>query len=258
MAERPADFTRIRLFVEDDLASGHDVALGRDQSHYLQNVMRRGVGDRIALFNGRDGEFWAELTEMRRGAVRVAIDARFRDQVPEPDLWLAFAPIKRAAVNFIVTKATELGVSRIVPVITARTNSERVNTRRLHANAIEAAEQSERLSVPQVDEPLRFAELFADWPAGRCLLVGDETGAGRPIADVVADLSNGSRVVPPMAVMTGPEGGFVPEELDQLRDLPFVTTVGLGPRVLRADTAALAALAIVQAVAGDWRSGRAD
>ena len=253
MPDTSADFTRIRLFVEDDLATGGGLTLGREQSHYLQNVMRRGAGDRVAVFNGRDGELWAELTEMRRGAVSLSLGERIREQAPEPDLWLVFAPIKRAAVNFVVTKATELGVSRIAPVITARTNSERVNTRRLHANAIEAAEQSERLSVPEVAEPLRLPALLEGWPAERRMLVGDETGAGRPVADVAAELAE---TCGPLAVMTGPEGGFAPDELDQLRDLPFVIPVGLGPRVLRADTAALAALAVIQAVAGDWRSGR--
>jgi 16S rRNA (uracil1498-N3)-methyltransferase len=183
----------------------------------------------------------------------LSLGEQFRAQAPEPDLWLVFAPIKRTAVNFMVTKATELGVSRIVPVITARTNSERVNTRRLRANAIEAAEQSERLSVPEVDEPVRFPAFLERWSGTRRLLVGDETGAGRPIADIAAEMA---QTPVPLAVMTGPEGGFAPDELDQLRDVPFVTPVGLGPRVLRADTAALAALAVVQAVAGDWRSGR--
>ncbi len=253
MPDTPADFTRIRLFVDDDLAAAAGFTLGRDQSHYLQNVMRRAVGDRVAVFNGRDGEVWAEIVETRRGAVSLILGERIRDQAPEPDLWLVFAPIKRTAVNFVVTKATELGVSRIVPVITARTNSARINTRRLHANAIEAAEQSERLSVPTVDEPVRLPALLEEWPAERQMLVGDETGAGRPISDVAAELMENPG---PVAVMTGPEGGFAPDELDQLRDLPFVTPVGLGPRVLRADTAALAALAVVQAVAGDWRSGR--
>lgn len=252
MPDNPAHFTRIRLFVEDDLASGGAFTLGRDQSHYLQNVMRRSAGDRVALFNGRDGEFWAELTDVRRGAVALSLGERFREQGTEPDLWLVFAPIKRAAINFMVTKATELGVSRIVPVITARTNSERVNTRRLRANAVEAAEQSERLSVPEIDEPVRFPTFLERW-SGRRLLVGDETGGGKPIAEIAAEMAKSPE---PLAVMIGPEGGFAPDELDQLRDVPFVTPVGLGPRVLRADTAALAALAVVQAVAGDWRSGR--
>jgi len=245
-------FTRIRLFVDDDLAPGGGFKLGRDQSHYLQNVMRRGEGDRVALFNGRDGEFWAELTDVRRGAVSLSLQEQFRAQAPEPDHWLVFAPIKRDAVNFMVTKATELGVSRIVPVITARTNAKRVNTRCLRENAIEAAEQSERLSVPEIDEPVRFPTFLERW-SGRRLLVGDETGGGKPIAEIAAEMA---QTPEPLAIMTGPEGGFAPDELDQLRDVPFVTPVGLGLRVLRADTAALAALAVVQAVAGDWHSGR--
>jgi len=254
-APEPApSFTRIRLFVDDELAAGGNFTLSRDQSHYLQNVMRRRAGDRVALFNGRDGEYWAALTDVRRGAVSVSLEERFRAQIPEPDHWLVFAPIKREAVNFLVTKATELGVSRIVPVITARTNAKRVNTRRMRANAIEAAEQSERLSVPEIDEPVRFSSFLERW-SGRRLLVGDETGGGQPIADIAAEMAKSPE---PLAVMTGPEGGFAPDELDQLRDVPFVTPVGLGPRVLRADTAALAALAVVQAVAGDWRSGRMD
>lgn len=254
-SEAGASFTRIRLFVEDDLASGGGFTLGRDQSDYLQDVMRRGVGDRVALFNGRDGEFWAALTDMHPGATRVSLGEKLREQSPEPDLWLVFAPIEPAAVEFMIAKATELGVSRIVCVVTARTNAAQVNTRRLRANAIGAAEQSERLSVPKIDAPVQFSTFLARWPTARRLLVGDETGTGRPIADVAGELAENPR---PLAVMTGPEGGFAPDELDQLRDLPFVTPVGLGSRVMRADTAALAALAVVQAVAGDWRSGRAD
>ncbi len=253
MTETPASFTRIRLFVDDDLADGAELSLGRDQSHYLHNVMRRSAGDRIALFNGRDGEYWADLTEVRRGAVSVAVSEQLRPQSAEPDLWLVFAPIKRAAVDFMVTKATEIGVSRMLPVITQRTNSERVNNRRLQANAIEAAEQSERLTVPAIDEPVRFTALFDSWPADRRLMVGDETGAGRPVADIAEELGADPD---PLAVMTGPEGGFALDELDRIGELPFVTRIGLGPRVLRADTAAVAALSVVQAIAGDWRSGR--
>jgi 16S rRNA (uracil1498-N3)-methyltransferase len=233
---------------------GAGFTLGRDQSNYLHDVMHRGVGDRVALFSGRDGELWAELTDLRRGAFGLSLGEKFREQSPEPDLWLVFAPIKPAAVDFMTAKATELGVSRIVPVITARTNAEPINTRRLRANAIEAAEQSERLSVPEIDAPVRFATFLERWPDKRRLLVGDETGTGRPIADMAGELAENPD---PLAVMTGPEGGFAPDELDQLRDVPFVIPVGLGPRVLRADTAALAALAVVQAAAGDWRSGRA-
>lgn len=253
MTDAKASFTRLRLFVEDDLAAGVALPLNRDQSHYLQNVMRRGEGDRIAVFNGRDGEFWADIVTAKRGSVIVEASAQFRPQTTEPDIWLAFAPIKRAALGFLTAKTTELGVSRLVPVLTARTNADRVNTRRLRANAIEAAEQSERLSVPEIAESLKFRDFLRNWPQERKLLVGDETGAGRPVAEIARKLAD---TPGPLAVMTGPEGGFAPDELDQLGELPFVTLIGLGPRVLRADTAALAALSVVQAIAGDWNSAR--
>ena len=253
MSDTKASFTRLRLYVDDDLTTGMALPLSRDQSHYLQNVMRRGEGDRVALFNGRDGEYWAQIVAAKRGAVIVEAAEQLRPQTPEPDLWLAFAPIKRAALAFLTAKATELGVSKLIPVLTARTNSERVNTKRLRANAIEAAEQSERLSVPEIAEPLKFQKLLRDWPVDRRLLVGDQTRTGRPVAEIARQLAQtpGS-----LAVMTGPEGGFAPDELDQLGELPFVTSIGLGPRVLRADTAALAALSVVQAIAGDWTSTR--
>jgi len=253
MSDTKASFTRLRLFVEADLSVGAPVPLSHDQSHYLQNVMRRGEGDRIAIFNGREGEFWADIVAARRGAVIVQPAELMQAQKPEPDLWLAFAPIKRAALGFLTAKATELGVSRLVPVLTARTNTERVKTARLRANAIEAAEQSERLSVPDICEPAKFRDVLEDWPRDRILLVGDETGAGRPVAEAALELRD-SPV--PCAIMTGPEGGFAPDELDQLGELPFVRSIGLGPRVLRADTAALAALSVVQAIAGDWDSAR--
>jgi 16S rRNA (uracil1498-N3)-methyltransferase len=253
MSDNKASFTRLRLFVDEDLSAATALTLDRDQSHYLQNVMRRGTGDRIAVFNGRDGEFWADIVVAKRGAVTVEPAKLLRVQASEPDIWLAFAPIKRAALGFLTAKATELGVSRLVPVLTARTNSERVNTKRLRANAIEAAEQSERLSVPEIDEPVKFRSFLEAWPRDRRLLVGDETGAGRPVAEVAHILAGEPG---PLAVMTGPEGGFAPDELDQLGELPFVTPIGLGPRVLRADTAALAALSVVQAIAGDWTSAR--
>lgn len=253
MAGNKASFTRLRLYVEDDLTTGAPVSLNRDQSHYLQNVMRKGEGDRIAVFNGRDGEYWATIVAAKRGAVLLEPVELLRDQAEEPDLWLVFAPIKRTAVSFLTAKATEIGVSRLLPVVTAHTNTDRVNIRRLHANAIEAAEQSERLTVPEIAEPAKFQDFLRDWPRDRLLLVGDETGTGRPVAEVASELAGQRR---PYAVMTGPEGGFAPDELDQLGELPFVTFIGLGPRVLRADTAALATLSVVQSIAGDWTSTR--
>ena len=245
---------KLRLFVADDLGDGAVIALGREQSHYLANAMRAGSGDAVALFNGRDGEWAGEITSLGERAAALRVTARLRPQTVEPDLWLAFAPIKRGRVDFVAAKATELGVARLIPVMTARTRMTRVNTGRLRANAVEAAEQCERLTVPEISEPVSLADLLSNWPAERRLLVGDETGGGRPIAEAAGDIAAGANL--PCAVLVGPEGGFAADELDALDKLPFVTKIGLGPRVMRADTAAIAALSVIQAIAGDWRDRR--
>lgn len=247
---------KLRLFVAADLGDGLAVKLDREQTRYLANVMRAKAGDGVALFNGRDGEWSSEITSLGKCAVDLRVAARLRPQAPEPDLWLAFAPIKRGCIDFVAAKATELGVARLIPVMTARTQMTRVNTGRLRASAVEAAEQCERLTVPQVDEPASLAEMLANWPAERRLLVGDETGGGQPIAEAArdikeADIAAGANL--PCAVLMGPEGGFTAAELDELDKLTFVTKIGLGPRVMRADTAAIAALSVIQAIAGDWR-----
>ena len=174
-----------------------------------------------------------------------------RSPEPEPDLWLMFAPIKRGRIDWLVEKATELGASALLPVWTTRTQPERLNLGRLRAHAIEAAEQSERLSVPELRSPEALGRVLAAWPAERRLIVCDESGAGEPIGAVAARLPVG-----PMALLVGPEGGFDQTELDALGKLSFVSRVGLGPRVLRAETAALVALAVYQATAGDWRRTR--
>jgi len=246
---------KLRLFVADDLGAGAAIALGREQSHYLANVMRADAGDAVSLFNGRDGEWQSEITSRGKRAVGLRVIGRLREQAVEPDLWLAFAPIKRGRIDFIAAKATELGVARLIPVMTARTQMTRVNTGRLRANAVEAAEQCERLTVPEVGEPVSLPDLLSAWPADRRLFVGDETGGGQPIAEAAGDFAAGAGQ--PCAVLVGPEGGFAPDELDALAKLPFVAKIGLGPRVMRADTAAIAALSVIQAIAGDWRDRRA-
>ena len=184
-------------------------------------------------------------------AARLTVDRQLRAPEPEPDLWLLFAPIKRARLDWLVEKATELGASALVPVWTARTQAERLNLDRLRAHAIAAAEQSERLSVPEMRSPEALDRVLAAWPAERRLIVCDESGAGEPIAEARRSLP-----AAPAALLVGPEGGFDRTELDALGKLSFVTRVGLGPRVLRAETAALAALAVFQAIAGDWRHTR--
>ncbi len=244
-----------RLFVEDTLAAAVPVTLGRGQSHYLAHVLRLAPGAMVALFNGRDGEWRARIESLAKNAVSLSIETRLREQTPETDLWLVFAPVKRAPLDFLVQKATELGVSALVPAITRRTIVERVRRERMAANAIESAEQCGRLTVPEVREAAPLARILGSWPDGRRILLCAESGCAVPIRDVLAELGPAE----PCAILTGPEGGFEQTELDALRNLPFVTAVGLGPRILRADTAALAALACWQSALGDWRerpSGR--
>jgi len=243
-----------RLNVPDDLAPGVSLDLSTAQAHYLRNVLRLPVGAAIALFNGRDGEWRGRIDGIGKGKCSVALGERTRPQVAEPDLWLVFAPVKRARIDYLVEKATELGVAELYPVHTQRTIVERVNVERLQANAVEAAEQTERLVVPCVHPPESLPSLVARWPAGRRLIVCDERGRAPPIAQAVGFLRD--TLSAGAAVLIGPEGGFTETELDGLANLPFADLVSLGPRVLRADTAALAALAVFQAVAGDWREHR--
>lgn len=240
-----------RLFVESDLAAGHEAALDEAQAHYLRHVMRRADGAPLSLFNGRDGEWSATLSLRGKKAAAVLVGERMREQSAEPDLWLCFAPVKRARIDYIAEKATELGVSVLQPIVTQHTAVERVNIERLRANAVEAAEQTERLSVPEVRAPLDLTRLLDTWPEGRRLLMCDETGGGPPIAEVLGGLDATARDAP-WAIVVGPEGGFAAAELTALRRIKDVTAVGLGPRILRADTAALSALAVWQALVGDW------
>lgn len=247
MTAKPAT----RLHVLADLRLGVPVALADGQAHQLRHVLRCRTGDLVALFNGRDGEWLARLDLAgKREAVAFCL-AQARPQAPADDLWLVFAPIKRARIDFLVEKATELGVGEMHPVTTRHTAVERLNLARLAANAVEAAEQSERLTVPVIHPARPLDRLLADWPAGRRLILCDETGTAPPIAQALRGLPPSS-----LAVLIGPEGGFAETELDALRKLPFVCPVGLGPLVLRSDTAALAGLAVVQALAGSWGTAR--
>ena len=235
-----------RLFVEAPLSAGVALALASEQTHYLKTVLRLKAGARIALFNGKDGEWLARIEGLGRNACSIAVEAQSRAQVMEPDLWLVFAPIKRARIDFLVEKATELGVSALFPVMTQHTVVERVNLARLRVNAIEAAEQSERLTVPEIHPAQPLDRLVASWNGSRRLMLCDETGTSPPAATALKSADSG-----PWAVLVGPEGGFADRELDALKKLPFVCPVSLGPRVLRADTAALAGLAVLQALRGE-------
>ncbi len=238
----------IRLHVTEPLAEGATLTLPAQQAHYLGSVMRRAVGDAVLLFNGRDGEWRASITTLGKGRATVLAQARLRAQTPPADLWLLAPVLKRETLEWMVEKATELGVSRILPVTSERSAVHRTNVARLAGIAAEAAEQCRRLEVPDVAEPAPLAHLLARWEPPRLVLLADESGASPPLASVLADAPRG-----PWAVLVGPEGGFAPAELDGFRKLPFCRPAGLGPRILRAETAALSALAVLQAVAGDWQ-----
>lgn len=248
-----------RLYVTQNLLVGQAIALPREDAHYLVNVMRRGEGDSVRLFNGRDGEWQARIVDAsRKGAVLEPLE-QTRPQIGVPDLWLLFAPVKRQKTDLIVEKATELGAARIQPVSTARTQSDRIKPDRLQLIAKEAAEQTERLDLPELGELDKLDRVLDDWDTGRALFfcdeAGDDTdqpwggarGRGRPMTDALADHKVG-----PAAILIGPEGGFSPEERQRLRDHPSVIPVTLGPRILRAETAAMAAMVLWQSACGDW------
>ncbi len=237
---------RARLYVGNDLKTGVAIPLAADQTHYLGRVMRLTPGAGVILFNGRHGEWLGVIETLGKKDCTIGLRELLREQSAEPDLWLAFAPLKKNRTDFLVEKATELGVSRLFAVFTDHTDAGRVNTSRLGQIAIEAAEQCERLSVPVISGPMRLGELVADWPENRLLLVANETG-GNPLTAVVTPGSGQAA-----GLLIGPEGGFSPTELDLLEKLPFSVSVSLGPRILRAETAALAALACIQSLMGDW------
>jgi 16S rRNA (uracil1498-N3)-methyltransferase len=251
----------IRLFVTDPLAVGAEIAASPEQGRYLLAVMRLGVGDAVSLFNGRDGEWRATVTQASKRACRLRVEAQSRSQVAPPDLDLIVALVKRGRLETIVEKATELGARRVRLVRTRRTNADHTNVGRLQAIAIEAAEQTGRLEPPQVVEPVSLDRLLDGWEGPRRLMFCDEAGdapdaqwggsTGR--AAPALEALNGQPHTVPWAVLIGPEGGFAPEERARLRTLPFVIPVTLGPRILRADSAAIAALTLWQAALGDWR-----
>lgn len=224
-----------RLYVDSALATGTAAAGTPGQAHYLAGVLRLGLGAPVILFNGRDGEFAARIGGLRKDRAVFEVGALARAQAPEPDVWLAFALLKRDATDLVVQKATELGASRILPLFTARTNAGRVNLDRLRAIAIEAAEQSERLTVPEVAPPQELSALLAAWPADRPLAAALERAGAPPPATGAGGL------------LIGPEGGFAPAELDAMGDKPFIQRASLGPRILRAETAAIAGLALILA-----------
>jgi len=236
-----------RLFVKSPLRTGAEIVLEPDQGHYLANVLRLKPADQVLLFNGTHGEWCARLVTVGKKKVQLTAEHQTRPQDEGPDLHYLFAPIKRARLDYMAQKATEMGVSVLQPAITRRTIAERVKTERLQANAIEAAEQCGILRVPEVRAPEKLGDLLNGWDESRRLIFADEAAPTASPLDTLAAQDPG-----PLAVLIGPEGGFEPEERAALLRAPFVVPVSLGPRVMRADTAAVACLALVNAVLGDW------
>jgi len=241
------DFSSQRLFVDAPLEAGGRVPLDRDQANYLLNVLRMRPGDSLLVFNGRDGE-WRAAIEGDRKKAQLVIGEETRLQTPPYALDYLFAPLKQARLDYMVQKAVEMGVGHLRPVITRYTQVPKLNQERLRANAIEAAEQCGILSLPAIDAPRPLFDLLQDWPSEKHVIFCDEDETGDDPLAVLSGLPDG-----PLAVLIGPEGGFSEDERDRLKRLPFVTPIALGPRILRADTAAVAALALVQAKKGDWR-----
>jgi 16S rRNA (uracil1498-N3)-methyltransferase len=233
-----------RLYVESPLGAGVRVELDAAQANYLGNVMRLKEGDRLLIFDGMSGEWLAEIAEAARKRMTLSVGEPTRPQESAPDLWLAFAPVKKGRVDWLVEKAVELGVARLLPVVTQRTIVDKLNLDRMRAHIIEAAEQCGRTALADIDEPVRLDAFLKQRGGARTLYFADETG-GEPAATA---FQSG-----PSMILTGPEGGFTPEEAAAVRSSPNSRAISLGPRILRAETAALAAVAAWMSAAGDWR-----
>ena len=236
-----------RLYVAQLLSAGAEIALAAEQAHYLGGVLRLAAGDPVAIFNGVDGEYLAHVAEVAKKKMVLRLEKQTNAVQPPPDIDYLFAPLKHSRLDYLVQKATELGARRLRPVITARTIAERVNLERMRSNVIEAVEQCNQVFVPEVLEPVSLNAALLNWDSKRALIYCDETAAQ---GDAIAVLS---KLKVPAAILVGPEGGFTQEERAMLKALPYVHAIALGPRIMRADTAAVAVLALVQAVLGDWK-----
>lgn len=242
------DFQSPRLFVQVPLHANAEIAAERPQANYLLNVLRMAPGDTVLLFNGRNGEWRARIAQANRKACTLTVDEQVRPQAAAPDIHYLFAPLKHARLDYLVQKAVEMGAGRLRPVLTRYTQVSRVNLERVEANVIEAAEQCGVLALPEVHAPTSLADALSNWdPARRLILCDEAAPAGSP-TKALGQIAPG-----PAAILIGPEGGFSAEERADLLQRPYVTALSLGPRILRADTAAVAALALVQAFIGDWR-----
>ena len=234
----------------DPLSGGDTIILTKAQSHYLARVLRRQIGDQVRLFNWSDGEWLANITHLSKQEITLMVGEQTRPYSRPPDIWLLFAPIKHKRNVFIVEKATELGAELIRPVMTARTTS-KINMDKMKAHIIEAAEQTERVDLPQIRDPLKLEQILEDWDESRTLIFADEAKAGEE-SDGETAATALAKIKAPAAILIGPEGGFTEQERETLRAKPYCVPISLGPRILRADTAVAATLALWQAVSGDW------
>lgn len=249
--------SKARLYVDNELKCGRELLLDGNSGHYLVNVMRIKAGEQVTLFNGRAGDWLAEVIKVGKGKATVIVRENITSQVREPDLWYLFAPIKKARLDYMVQKATEMGVSLLWPVLTERTNLDRLKEDKIRLNAIEAAEQCERMTVPVVNPLIKLEQLLAEWPEDRLIMFCDEEGGADqnafPVGKAIDEVNAWQARPEKWAILIGPEGGFSPEERALIRQQPHVVPVTLGPRILRADTAAVAAIALWQSFAGDWQ-----
>lgn len=237
---------KIRLFVETNLKDNSLLSLNESQSHYLQNVMKQNIGDVIRCFDNANGEYDCEIVACGKKRCEIKTLNKTKDYYQCPDIWLLFAPVKKEQTDFIIQKATELGTKKIVPTITERTISDKVKKERFTLQAIEACEQCRRVDIPEVSDAVQLDKLLANWDKSRTLYFMDETGNGENITSVFSSASA------PLAILVGPEGGFSEKELEKLRNLPYTKAVVMGKRILRAETAVVAALSCWQALSGDW------
>ena len=244
---------KIRLFVSLSLNEGKTLILPEKSSHYLCNVMRSQNNQTISCFNGNDGEFDCLIEAIHKKQTQIKVIKKTKSLQEQTDVWLLFAPVKKEQTDFIIEKATELGVSKIIPVITERTINTNIRKDRFEAQAIEASEQCGRISIPQISQETKLTELIKSWDNNRILFFMDEKGLGESCIKAFSAFKNS-----PVAVLTGPEGGFSEDEASLLRSQLFVKDVSLGPRILRAETAAVSALSVWQAVAGDWNKSKGD
>ena len=239
--------SKIRIYIEaKDIKIGQTIKPLKEQAHYLLSVMRLTDGEKILIFNGISGEFESQVSITGKKDISLQVTKKTRDFTSVPDVWLLFPPLKKDCTDFVIEKATELGIAKIVPVITRYTIAEKIKIQRWEAQSIEAAEQSRRVDIPQILPPQTLSELLSKWDAKRKLFFMDETGNGQKFRQAL------QKATTPIALLVGPEGGFSEQELETLKDCPFATGISLGPRILRAETAALAALSCWQLIQGDW------